>query len=297
MGAKLDRLFPINSSSSLPTPITELDTPPLTPPSQHSASSTRGSAHKLPLTAPAPRMELPATPPSSIGGGHFGSTTSSLDGRGRHSRNNSDTNFSDASSVRSGGGGPSAIAHSGQPRSSAHRSHRRPNTAGAQLSLATTTEDPVPAVSKDLQKVFDQATRMLSKSLQLSLVYLAALDLSPTSSSSTPTLRILASHGLPNPAPAFDPSLHLKALRAPEGGLMYSNPSYSPHSESTGYAGGLLIPILEVRRVGYVLCGYTKEKREFDQKDLTVLVRVAEQLEGYVTRLGKSSGLRLAAEV
>ena len=76
---------------------------------------------------------------------------------------------------------------------------------------------------------------MLSKSLNLSLVYLVALDLTSPSYN----LTLLSSCGLPSPPPSFDPSLHFKALRAPEGGLLYQNTR-----GGKGFASGLLVPIL-----------------------------------------------------
>ncbi|KAI5480532.1 GAF domain containing protein [Pseudohyphozyma bogoriensis] len=155
------------------------------------------------------------------------------------------------------------------------------------LSLQTTTEMPVSDIPKELQKMFDQATRMLHKSLELSLVYLVSLDLS----AATPSLRLLSSCGLPTPPPSFDPQLHLKALRAAEGGLLFKSPLSTEERRlagGPGYASGLLLPILEVRRRGFVLGGYTDDgERELGDKELTYFVRFAEQLEMYVMKVGK----------
>lgn len=133
--------------------------------------------------------------------------------------------------------------------------------------------------------MFDTATKMLAKALALDLVYLAALDLHILPE---PSLRILSARGLPSPAPSFDPNLHLKALRSPEGGLVYKNPRFVSNG-SGSYSSGILIPVIEVRRVGYVLCGYTQQPdREFVQRDLGYLVRFAEQLEAGCAKLGRS---------
>lgn len=274
MEGKLNRLEDVfhatslgAAPSALNSSVIDLDTPPMTPPANFEENENRS---KSAIAPPAPTTALPATPPQSVHHHH--------QSRISHSREGSFSDASIASSSRRGSDTPSAQGSSLRPG-------RRPSTATG-LSLAMTTEAPVTAVPKDLQRVFDQATKMLAKALGVSLVYLVALDLIPSS----PTLRVLAAHGLSNPAPSFDPALHLKALRAPEGGLLYRNPRYSPEGEGLGYAQGMLIPILEVRRVGYCLCAYTKEAdRQFEQKDLALMVKFAEQLETYVTKLGRTN--------
>lgn len=145
-------------------------------------------------------------------------------------------------------------------------------------ALSVTTEDPLFSVPKDVQERMDTGTRLLAKALELDLTYLVAIDLSPDVEPQD-SLRVLAAHGLPTPPPAFDPALHLKALRAPEGGLVYKNPRFASVSSSS-FAAGILLPILEVRRTGYVLCAYTREAaREFSQRDLSYMVKFAQALE------------------
>lgn len=273
MEGKLNRLEDVFHAASLgpaPNALTDLDTPPMTPPANFEDEEPRP---KTSVAPPAPTAALPATPPQSVRQHQSGST---------HSREGSFSDASTASCSRRGSDTPSTQGSSLRPG-------RRPS-ATTGLSLRVTHEAPVTAVPKDIQRVFDQATKMLAKALGVSLVYLVALDLITSSSSSSPTLRVLAAHGLSNPAPSFDPALHLKALRAPEGGLLYRNPRYSPEGEGLGYASGLLIPVMEVRRVGYCLCAYTKEaERQFEQKDLALVVKFAEQLETYVTKLGRTN--------
>ncbi|GAA6006967.1 hypothetical protein JCM10207_009154 [Rhodosporidiobolus poonsookiae] len=242
-----------------------LASPPLTPPP--SAGFPPSVASRRPKTAPGLPTSLPSSPQSSID--RHASVSS-------HSRRDSDVD-STVSSV------PSQIV---QPR--------RPTA----LSLGVTTDDPISTIPRDVQKQFDTAVKMLAKALDIELVYLASLDLTlaDAASSSSVKLRILSSFGLPVPPPSFDPALHLKALRAPEGGLLYKNPRFSPESPAA-YASGILIPVLEVRRTGYVLCGYTrKEARDFAQRDLTYFVRFAEGLEAGCIKASKtSSALALAA--
>lgn len=87
-----------------------------------------------------------------------------------------------------------------------------------------------PMQPSNRQKVYDISTRLVSNSLELSLVYILRLDFnksSPLSDSgdSVKSLSLVSSHGLPSPEPAFDAVLHLKALRSEEGGLLYQNPN------------------------------------------------------------------------
>ncbi|GAA5901521.1 hypothetical protein JCM6882_006303 [Rhodosporidiobolus microsporus] len=259
MATKMARLHTLMPFPCLapPAPLS----PPLTPPPSAGLAPPRPPRRPHTASGP-PTSALPSTPPASLH--RFGSVSTSTGG---HSRKGSDAE-STASS-----------ANIVQPR--------RPTA----LSLGVTTDDPVSALPREIQKQFDTAVRMLAKALELELVYLAALDLAllDSSASNGTKLRILSSHGLPTPPPSFDPALHLKALRAPEGGLIYKNPRYAA-SATASYAAGILIPVLEVRRTGYVLCGYTrKEGRDFQQRDLTYMVRFAEGLEQAAIRASKIS--------
>ena len=118
-------------------------------------------------------------------------------------------------------------------------------------------------IAPDVQKVFDTATRMLGKSLDLPFVYLIQIDLA----TSEHTLTLLSSIGLPSPQPSFDPALHFNALRAPEGGVMYQS------KKSKGFSSGILIPVREVRKTGFVLAGYTDDaERELGERDMRYFV-------------------------
>ncbi|ORY66785.1 hypothetical protein BCR35DRAFT_294926 [Leucosporidium creatinivorum] len=139
------------------------------------------------------------------------------------------------------------------------------------------------------QKLFDAATGALGKGLDLSLVYLVSLDLSTEDQSLTP-LTLLSAHNLPATKPSFDPSLHLKALRAPEGGLLFKNPLVASSAdgsfEGPGYASGILLPVAESQelRKGWVLAGYTRDgSREFEEEELEYFTKVVEQLKKVVS--------------
>ncbi|KAL8276371.1 hypothetical protein RQP46_011216 [Phenoliferia psychrophenolica] len=221
------------------------------------AATTSDSRAKTPARQakppPGPTVSLPMTPPPST-------------------RNSSSSNASSASR----GDESSDANRAGVARESSEIKSNRG------LTLRTVTDNPVSLVTKEVQNVFDTASRMLAKSLKLPLVYIVSIDLAD----SAHDLNLLSSFGLSTPAPAFDPALHFKALRAPEGGLLYEN---SKKEGGTGMASGILIPIMEVRRVGYVLAGYTADRaRSFTSKDMKLFVKFAEQLEPWVSRVGRA---------
>lgn len=100
---------------------------------------------------------------------------------------------------------------------------------------------PVSMTNK--QKIYDISTRLVGDSLELTLVYILRLNLTPhkraslesnnnesqpnstaDDTDSVRSLSLVSSFGLPTPEPAFDAVLHMKALRSEEGGLLYQNP-------------------------------------------------------------------------
>lgn len=161
-------------------------------------------------------------------------------------------------------------------------SAREPPSA---LSFGVTTEDPLSSVPRDAQDRMETGVRLLAQALELELAYLVSIDLAPGCPPQE-SLRVLAAHGMPNPPPVFDPALHLKALRAPEGGLVYKNPRHGASASS--FSAGILIPVLEVRRTGYVLCAYSQQAgREFSQRDLSYVVKFAQALETTCIKAGR----------
>ncbi|KAK4053305.1 hypothetical protein OIO90_003917 [Microbotryomycetes sp. JL221] len=203
-----------------------------------------------------------------------------------------------------------STAHSRQPLSSTARRIQHGRNASDTSSVChsdynnathsnkptfpSTTVRELPQSSR--QKVFDLATKTLGQGLDLSLVYLVSLNNLETNATSTTSIKggivklnLLSSWNLPQSTPSFDASLHLKALRAPEGGLLFKNPLVNPSQQPTGssttstqqaYASGILLPVVEHDGTGYVLAGYTKDsKREFDEQELNAFLQVVEQLQ------------------
>lgn len=83
---------------------------------------------------------------------------------------------------------------------------------------------------------------------------------------------------MPGPCPAFDASLHLKALHAPEGGLLYRN-ARTPHEPEDGYATGILVPVGDQEEEGFVLAGYSKDwGRSFSELELARFMKATEEL-------------------
>ncbi|BGP31786.1 hypothetical protein JCM10296v2_003560 [Rhodotorula toruloides] len=153
---------------------------------------------------------------------------------------------------------------------------------------------PPMLVSTPASSIFAAACTSLADKLDLALVYLVSLDLSSCppapSVNGSPSLELIAAHNLPPDANAsFDPSLHLRALRAPEGGLLYrslaASSSASPamrEAAKGGFASGILLPVAEVESPsarGWVLAGYTTDrKRRWGEGEMSEFEKVREQL-------------------
>lgn len=173
-------------------------------------------------------------------------------------------------------------------RKASHRQSYLPLTNSLGLNTTTASpftilDSPVSSISST-QKKFDTATRMLLKALSFDLVYLAKLSLSPPSTTLPPSLDILSSSGMPRPQPRFDPELHLSALHS-SNGLLFRTAEQTSNREA--YQTGLLMPIISMRKVGYLLCAFTKdERREVGERELRWIGKFAEELEGVVLSLG-----------
>lgn len=134
------------------------------------------------------------------------------------------------------------------------------------------------------KRTIDAAVNLLAEQVELDLAYLLELD---TSAHATEP-KIISVFGLPppvdgQPAISFDPALHLRALRAPEKGLLYQNPLRDElkHNEQlpTDYSSALLVPVTEHADRGFVLAGFvTDPQRVFGAEDLAYFQAVAAQL-------------------
>ncbi|GAA5921711.1 hypothetical protein JCM1841_007100 [Sporobolomyces salmonicolor] len=165
------------------------------------------------------------------------------------------------------------------------------------------TASPLSARS---QHRLDLSTRSIAAQLDLPLVYVLSLAPSPSSNASSPssapltsTVRLLSCAGVPSHPLGFSLDLHVQALQAPEGGLVYENPAPSPGAAS--YSGGILLAItsggpreLEEGKNddgggggggtrGCVLAVFKREKKRiFGKEELLYLRKFAEALGAYV---------------
>ncbi|KAL8290582.1 hypothetical protein RQP46_002840 [Phenoliferia psychrophenolica] len=150
---------------------------------------------------------------------------------------------------------------------------------------------PLPLVlsppSTLLLNVFTLSTRTLASGLSLSLVYLLALPLSPTSSSPPTVLALTHTSTYP---PSFDVALHLRALRNDEGGLLYRRSNeVEDEGVGRGYEVGIILPVLEMGDVGIVLAGFSVEReREFGEKEADGFGSVARQVGRCIVKAGAS---------
>lgn len=145
------------------------------------------------------------------------------------------------------------------------------------------------------QKLFDMATKLISETLELSIVYLLAVGPGETPFHSYCTI-ILSSHDLPFPTPDFDPGLHLRVLHDSGGGLLYQNPDKKEVEEAgLKMLGSRLVASAILLRVGdepeegfggFVLGGVTRdEHRVFGEEDVVFLKQFAHELAAHVVAL------------
>jgi len=158
-------------------------------------------------------------------------------------------------------------------------------------------EDFEAVVKPKMRKIFDAATKLIAELLDLSLVCLTAVLPFRESNELGKTL-LISGHNVPQPVPVFDAGLHLRVLRAPEGGYLYQNPSVEECEEASlqpqgpevqPYASAILIAVGTEARPnsgGFVLAGYTQNpKKVFGAEDVSFMKQFAQQLSKYTSKL------------
>jgi hypothetical protein len=131
---------------------------------------------------------------------------------------------------------------------------------GKSMSSAATSISPA-------ARTYAMALRLVAETLFFDLVYLVRLGLPAGAPTPADEIKValVAAHGLPKVnAAQFDPALHVKALRAPERGLLYQNPRREELKDgeqfpAQEYASALLVPIVEDDARGFVMAAYTSE--------------------------------------
>ncbi|GAA6011943.1 hypothetical protein JCM10207_003436 [Rhodosporidiobolus poonsookiae] len=203
------------------------------------------------------------------------------------------------------------------PRTSVAASVHSPSAENKKLSIPTTDAE----LPRPLHQLVDLATQTIGTTLDVPLTYLLSLSPSPTPpSSSSPYPPVPAYHlslvssfsppaaeasspTLASPsssrilrAPPLDPlgfnvDLHLSALEAAEGGILYENTT-SAASKPGAFAGGILLALRPPAGAGaqraqgeggVVLAVFKRDpKRVWGKEELAVLRRFAEKLAEYV---------------
>ncbi|KAM0752895.1 hypothetical protein T439DRAFT_323506 [Meredithblackwellia eburnea MCA 4105] len=141
-----------------------------------------------------------------------------------------------------------------------------------------------PPPRRTIQDMLDLATRTISNGLKLDLAYIVSVDI-PVGGSDIISMFGLAVDELP---PRVDAALHIRALRAQEGGLLYRRPASAGQLGPREFSIGLLIPVLEIRGKGYVFGVMSREaNRNFELEELDAITTVAGQvgkllLEGHI---------------
>lgn len=159
-------------------------------------------------------------------------------------------------------------------------------------------EDGKSAIKPKMQKIFDLATKLVGDTLDLSLVYLIAVKPAREGSTESDQTVVLSGYNLPSPLPVFDPKLHLRALHAAEGGLLYQNPSTSEAEEaglksvtlaSDPYASAMIIRVGEEpngNSGGFLLAGFTSDaKRVIGGEDVSYMKQFSGELSRYTSKL------------
>ncbi|KAL8284297.1 hypothetical protein RQP46_005046 [Phenoliferia psychrophenolica] len=139
------------------------------------------------------------------------------------------------------------------------------------------------------QVAFDSTTKNLTKTLNLSHCYVAAVNFSQLPNHIH--VKLLSSSGLADPDLALDPQLHLEAMRNPTKGLRYQRSAAA--IERLGFSAGMMVPIIELPKqaggTGYVLCAFTDQpNRPFEDRDMIHMRRIAAALESWVAKVEKS---------
>ncbi|PLW19058.1 hypothetical protein PCASD_13395 [Puccinia coronata f. sp. avenae] len=187
---------------------------------------------------------------------------------------------------------PASTSPATSPSSYTHTDLKSPTKPGPGLF-----EDVNEVVKPNMRIVFDLATKLIGETLQLSLVYLAAVT-PHGESNGLGQLMILSGYNIPLPVPVFDAGLHLRALRAPEGGCLYQNPSVEESEEASfqpkgsgtqPYASAMLVAVgseAQPNSGGFVLTGYTDDrKRVFGAEDVDFIKKIANEISKYTSTL------------
>ncbi|PLW31864.1 hypothetical protein PCANC_03594 [Puccinia coronata f. sp. avenae] len=149
-----------------------------------------------------------------------------------------------------------------------------------------------------MRKVFDLATTLIGQTLDLSMVLLTAVGPGAGPNGAAQTI-IVSGYKIPLPTPVIDAALCFRALRAPQRGLLYQNPT-AKECEEAGlqmHTSGAAKPcesalILAIGKEsylesgGFVLSGYTDNRlRVFGAEDVLFMNKFADELSRYTSKI------------
>ncbi|KNZ46025.1 hypothetical protein VP01_761g11 [Puccinia sorghi] len=154
------------------------------------------------------------------------------------------------------------------------------------------------SLTPKMRKVFDLATTLIGQTLDLSMVFLTAVVPGDNAQGAAQT-RILSGHNIPEPAPVIDGALCLRALRAPQGGLLYQNPTaqeaeeagLQPQSTGAPHCESAMILTVGTSQAsrhsgGFVISGYTADRlRVFGAEDVLFMTKFAHELARYTSKI------------
>ncbi|PLW42737.1 hypothetical protein PCANC_07901 [Puccinia coronata f. sp. avenae] len=149
-----------------------------------------------------------------------------------------------------------------------------------------------------MRKVFDLATALIGQTLDLSMVFLTAVGPGGAGSNETAHPIIISGYNIPRPVPVIDAALCSRALRAPQRGLLYQNPTVD-ESEKAGLQlqsygakpceSALILAIgaeSYPESGGFVLSGYTDNRfRVFGAEDVLFMNKFADELSRYTSKI------------
>ncbi|EFP90938.2 uncharacterized protein PGTG_17210 [Puccinia graminis f. sp. tritici CRL 75-36-700-3] len=181
--------------------------------------------------------------------------------------------------------------------STAPSSHKAPSFQSPMNAGFGLFDDIHAALTPKMRKVFDLATNLIGQTLDFSLVCLVAVVPASVSNGSARTM-ILSGYNIPSPVPVIDGNLCLRALRAPQGGLLYQNPTAEESEkaglrfQSTGVKPCASAMILAIgteayhNSGGFILSGYTDDpKKVFGAEDVLFMNKFAQELSNYTSKI------------
>ena len=167
----------------------------------------------------------------------------------------------------------------------------RPGAVSAIPRRAFPLADPSKTVAmEESNAIIDLATRLISETLEMDLVYLIAIDTRRKDPSGHPHVRILSVYNLPNPPPLFDVNQHLQLLSDDKSSnicILFVEPDFAAGADlSPAYSTGVITRVSHAEKgpngetgVLHLLAGFSEEKeRVFKRQDVAWMMSFGHDL-------------------